>query len=67
VKPKLTAAKTATPAPGWFTQDGKPDPNGLFDKDGFQTRLSARAAPKIDLAKKKREDSEAAIKAGYKR
>jgi len=61
VKAVKLVGKTTTPA-GFFTQDGKPDVNGLFDKDGYQVRLTA-AKP----VKKKEEPDQAAIRAGFKR
>lgn len=66
-KPKAAVVK-AVPKPTHFNQAGKPDPNGLFDKEGFQVRF-AKDVKKDSFTKQSKPpaDTDAAKRAGFKR
>lgn len=73
---RVVAAKSVKPAKPayagpWFTQQGKPDPNGLFKKDGtdfVQSRFDKDVKrDKFEKQPRTPSDSDAARKAGYAR
>ena len=41
-------AKAAAGVPTWYSEAGKPDPKGLYNRDGFMSRTSV---PKDDFKK----------------
>lgn len=71
-KPKVAAPPVPKPkgrmapamAPSYFNQQGKPDPNGDYDKEGFMVRVPGKRTkftkPAADPA-----DTDAARKLGY--
>lgn len=77
LKPKVTApapVKTApkkvvkAAAPTFYNEAGKPDPNGLYDRDGYMVKVPGKA-PKVTRTADARTEEEirAARRAGYLR
>lgn len=63
VQPKPKAPAPVAP-PTRFTQDGKPDPNGLYDRDGYMVEVPGKRN-KFPKGEKERADTAAAKRLGY--
>ena len=74
LKPKVTtpapikaAPKKVAPAPTFFNEAGKPDPNGLYDRDGYMVKVPGKATKFTKTAARTEEEIKAARRAGYLR
>jgi hypothetical protein len=66
-KPVVKPVKLAT-GPTFYTQSGKPDPGGLYDKDGYMVKIPGKKKKKKPaLGERSAEDIAAARRAGFNR